>query len=359
MSKNKLLREIKKSTEKVRGVLVQEALASRFLIGSHNAVRLKKSLAAAGRFDLMDRTLLAKQVHKTHSAKLAARYVTKWKKLRDLENQKWSKLPLSVRKSLSKPTDETIAGSRFRFLTLVDSVSLVDAAEALKAAKKMKADIEAACTQSKGIGCLGAIEVEVVSIGMMREIRDKDNSSASERRKLDVCEVLAEELKSSLYQDESSLFLIHFHGVITATRADQFDAFSEELHRCKRWTRAPRQIELKKLSTHFAGKPKSTAQNLKHIAQYVTKGGNDWMAEKAYLRYKIGFENDDPTIVDERTWVAQNWRRNSVLKREHADEGIIDSLSLTAQEIVQLTLVIDGLMSLNRTRTGYLISTGF
>jgi hypothetical protein len=31
---------------------------------------------------------------------------------------------------------------------------------------------------------------------------------------------------------------------------------------------------------------------------------------------------------------------------------------MTPQEIVELTLLIDQLMSLNRTRTGYLISTG-
>ena len=80
------------------------------------------------------------------------------------------------------------------------------------------------------------------------------------------------------------------------------------------------------------------------------------MANKAYLRYKIGFESDDELVNDQASWEAKNWRKNELLRQEHALDGITDMLSLTVQEIVQLTLVIDGLMGLNRTRTGYLIS---
>lgn len=80
------------------------------------------------------------------------------------------------------------------------------------------------------------------------------------------------------------------------------------------------------------------------------------MANKAYLRYKIGFENDDELVNDEDTWVAKNWRRSELLKREHSEDGITDILSLTVQQIVELTLVIDTLMGLNRTRTGRLVS---
>jgi hypothetical protein len=99
-------------------------------------------------------------------------------------------------------------------------------------------------------------------------------------------------------------------------------------------------------------------KNLTHIATYITKGGNDWYANKAYLRYKIGFENDDAQVNDEATWVAKNWRRSEMLRQEHSEEGIVDLLSMTADEVLQLTVVIDGLMSLNRTRSGYLVSAG-
>jgi len=36
----------------------------------------------------------------------------------------------------------------------------------------------------------------------------------------------------------------------------------------------------------------------------------------------------------------------------------VDLLSMTAEEVLQLTLVVDGLMGLNRTRAGYLVSAG-
>jgi hypothetical protein len=60
------------------------------------------------------------------------------------------------------------------------------------------------------------------------------------------------------------------------------------------------------------------------------------MANKAYLRYKIGFENDDELVNDEATWVAKNWRRSELLKQEHSEDGITDILSLTVQEVVNL-----------------------
>ena len=82
------------------------------------------------------------------------------------------------------------------------------------------------------------------------------------------------------------------------------------------------------------------------------------MAGKAYLRYKIGFEADDELVNDETSWVAKNWRKNKLLQREHAEEGITDVLSLTAHEIGQLAVVIDQLMGLNSKRTGYLVSVG-
>ena len=63
-------------------------------------------------------------------------------------------------------------------------------------------------------------------------------------------------------------------------------------------------------------------------------------------------------VNDEATWVAKNWRRSEMLRQEHSEEGIVDLLSMTADEVLQLAVVIDGLMSLNRTRTGYLVSAG-
>ena len=352
------LKWLKVDSKATMKALLEESLKSRFLIGSHNTIKLKKSLATVGRLDLVGRTLLSPTVHKAHAKRLSDRYQAQWDTIRDKARADWSKLPRATRALTVKPTDHEIAANHLRFLTLVDSVTAVDANAAIRAAIKLKEKLITTASAIKGITCLGSIEVEVVSMSLMRELGRLDKPTASEHRKLDVCEKLAVGLKGTLYGEDQSLFLVHFHGVVTAKDFKQFDAFNERLKKVKAWSLAPRQIELKKLSTQFGGKPKDVDQNLRHIATYITKGGNDWMSNKAYLRYKIGFENDDELVNDQASWEAKNWRKNELLRQEHAQDGITDMLSLTVQEIVQLTLVIDGLMGLNRTRTGYQVSVG-
>jgi hypothetical protein len=59
--------------------------------------------------------------------------------------------------------------------------------------------------------------------------------------------------------------------------------------------------------------------------------------------------------LNEEEWSAFNSRRNEQLKGEHIEEGITDVLSLKPPEISELATVIDGMMSLDKTRTGYLV----
>lgn len=358
MTRNNELKRLRKEAPEMMKRLREEALSSQFLIGSHNSIKLKKSLGAVGRLDLVDRTLLSQVVHAKHSKNLEDRFLKRWLKIKTLRQKQWSSLPLSVKRNTSKPTDSQIATSHLRFLTLLDSVCVLDANSALLVASKFKKTLSEVAKNTKGISCLGVIEAEVISIKLMKEVKQRDKMSKSEERKLDVCEILESDLNGTLYEGESSLFLIHFHGLITAKNESQFETFNQNLKKQKQWAKAPRQIELKKLSEQFNGKPKATEKNLKDIAKYITKGGNDWCANKAYLRYKVGFELDDADVTSEETWVAKNWRRNELLRLEHAEDGIVDLLSLTGMEILQLTLLIDKLMGLNRTRTGYLVSVG-
>lgn len=357
-SNNSLLKRLRQDSSKMMEAIRKEAMKYQFLVGSHNSVKLKRSLALVDRLDLVDKTLLSPKIHKVHSFRLADRYIKKWKKIKTSRLNKWSSLPLKNRKEISRPTDNEIASTHLRFFTLIDSVTTIDHQSALKSAKKMKAELLKVLKATKGMWCVGVIEGEVISLRSMKEIQQTDKNTESEKRKLDVCEVLAGDFKNSLYKNDSSQFLVHFHGVLISNKESQFEEFTSKLKKVKQWNKAPRQIEVKKLSTSFGNKSKSTEQNLKHISTYITKGGNDWCSNKAYLRYKVGFELDDSDVVDEQTWVLKNWRRNELLKKEHSEDGIEDVLSMTPEEVVELTLFIDGLMSLNRTRTGYLISTG-
>ncbi len=183
----------------------------------------------------------------------------------------------------------------------------------------------------------------------MRGVRDRDPRSSSEYRKLDVCEVLEKSIK----ENNDSLFLIHFHGVMAAQDESQFEALRANFRSVGQWCLAARQIEIKKLSEEFAGKSKPVANSLNNIAQYITKGGNDWNTGKAYFNYKFGFDGED-----EDSWVRKNVYRNELLRKEHIEDGIVDPLSLSAGEIGQLAILIDAMMGLNRTRDGYLVSAG-
>lgn len=354
MNKSDQIKRLKADSAATMKALQMEASERRFLVGSHNAIRLRKSLAATERLDLDGRTLLTPKVHKAHAEKLAKRYEAIWKKLRSKDLSNWNRTPKAFR--LSKPTDTEVAGKHFRFLTVVDSVTAVDAGVALQACAKLKEKLTTTASTTKGISCLGVIEVEVVSLELMEKFAKIDITTESEQRKLNVCKTLAGGLKSTLYASDQSVFLIHFHGVVVAKQEDQFANFEERIKKVSEWSKAPRQIMMSRLSTQYGGKAKTVSQNLKDIATYITKGGNDWYAKKAYLRYKIGFEYDDVLVVDEATWIARNWRRNELLKQEHSEDGIEDQLSLKADEVGQLAITIDGLMGLNRTRTGYLVS---
>lgn len=355
MTANKI-KWLKKDKDVILEKLRLESLASKHVIGSHNKNRLTKALAAGLRLDLVDRTLLSSKIHKDHSSRLTRRYLSRWEKLQAKAITDWKKVK-GITKS-KKPSDAEIAAQHFRFLTVVDSVCPLSSSEAITLVKKLKADLQTIVTSCPGVWCLGVIEVEVVEIDLMRKIKVTDKTTETESRKLDVCDVLSKDLSKTLFADETALFLIHSHCLVAAHTSAQLESFEKKTRAVKRWKRASRQVEIKKLSESFAGKPKSVERNLSDIASYITKGGNDWFGGKAYLRYKVGFENYSEDVTDEAMWEAMNWRRNKLLQQEHKAEGLIDILSLTNQQILELAILIDKMMGLNRTRTGYLVSAG-
>jgi hypothetical protein len=333
-----------------------ESLASKHVIGSHNKNRLVKALATGRRLDLVDRTLLSSRIHKDHASRLSKRYISRWEKLQTKAIADWKKVKGIT--NIKKPSDADIAAKHFRFLTIVDSVCPLSSSEAITLVKKLKAEIQTTVTSCSGVWCLGVIEIEIVELDLMRKIKVADKTTETESRKLDVCDVLSKDFSKSLFADETALFLIHSHCLVTANTSAQLETFEAKTRTVKRWKRASRQVEIKKLSESFAGKPKSVERNLIDIAQYITKGGNDWFGGKAYLRYKVGFENYSEDVTDEAMWEAINWRRNKLLQQEHKTDGLTDLLSLTNQQILELAILIDKMMGLNRTRTGYLVSAG-
>jgi hypothetical protein len=328
-------KQMAKQSARTAGVIKEEAKHSQFLVGSHTKVRLRKALAVAGRLDLAETTLLTPAIHKIHADRLAERYLRKWQSVR----------------AACHNTDQ--ARARFRFLTLLDCIEVPDPAVAIRTILAFKEALSAAAQDSVGIWLLGAVEVEMVSLEMMRENRKLITTDAGEMRKLDVCEQLLARLPKR-DRHLPSYLLIHFHGVVSAVSEQRFDQFEERLRSVKRWSKVPRGIELKRLSGQFGGKKKSMETNLKDIARYITKGGNDWVGNRSYLRYKLSFDGRDAS--DEATWVQENWRNNELLRQEHKEEGIEDALSLNHHEVACLADVIDRMMKVGRGRMGYLLS---
>jgi hypothetical protein len=324
--KSEFRKKLEKNNQRIVKEIHKELMSSRFVIQSHNKEKLRKSLSLTNDLHLYEKTLLNPQVHKIHSKSLFERFLKH---------------------------KETKSKKIYKFLTLLHSVEILNEQRILNSVEEMRYQIHKVVSESKSIWCLGSIEVEVVSLRMMRKIRDEDKFSSSEHRKLDVLEQLSKRLRKKKERESESLVLIHFHGIITSTSEYNLERFNSLLRMNPKWNKIPRQIELKNLSSSFQGSSKSLNENLKHISTYITKGGNDWYGNKSYLRYKIGFDNE--SYDSEDSWIKKNWRRNEILKQEQREEGIEDVLSLNRFEISLLTNVIHKLMCLKRDKKGYLI----
>ena len=339
----------------------------RFTKGARNDHKLRRSLANRDQLKLANKTLLNPEIHKAHSERLGKRYLNSWNRWKASVLKDKNNLPAEFKSRRKIPTDREMASSYLRFFTLIDSVTEVDHHSALQAAKKMKANLQKVLSENKKIWCVGAIEGEIISLKVMR-CNDPDPLEPSAQRKLDVCETLAENLKGTFFQSDTSLFLIHFHGIVMARSknapASVFNDFEKSLKskKHKQWNRSDRQIQLKSLSETWATKTKTTESSLKHIANYITKGANDLKNGVAYLKYKTVFDNSDYQSEDE--WVSKHAELNKKLEmlnrtdeNEEAEE-VKDWLSLTQNEITEMVLFVNGLMTWNNTRSGYLISTG-
>lgn len=346
--KSEFRKQMDRNSARTAAVLQEEYRKARFNYGTQNAVRLSKALGSEGLYHLQDRTLLSPEVHELHAKRLAQRYLMKLATIQQSvrrQQQELSKANKRYRVNID-PRSLT-AHDRFRFPTVLHSVEVLDVERTLRTVRAFKEQLQSVIEQCRGLWCLGVVEVEVISMEMMRQLTDQ---SDSEERKLLVCESMEKRLPKR-DQGLSVYFLIHFHGIVVATRPGHFADLEVQLKR--QWKHEPRQVLLKPLSKVFKGKPKTPEQSLVDIARYITKGGNDWIGKTAYLRYKLAFDNGH--LDTEDAWVNKNWRRNKTLRRERMEEGLEDTLAMTRSEICALAGVIDGMMGMSRNRTGYLV----
>jgi len=339
---------MKGNTAKVMAAVKQEFQAHRFDYGTHNEVRLRKALASEGLYDLQERTLLSPEVHAIHADRLAKRYLKKLNSVeRSVRKQQQDLLKMHRRHRLKVDPPSLSPQDRFRFVTILHSLEPLDIDATMRIIKGFKQQLGSVVESCRGIWCVGAIEVEVVNMALLRKHKEQTDS---EERKFLVCKSMESRL-ATWDQGSSSYFLIHFHGIVVKNQRSGF----EELERGfkQRWNDEPRQVQIKPLSKAFNGMSKTPKDSLIDIARYVTKGGNDWVKKKPYLRYKMSFDNEH--LATEEAWVNTHWRRDEELRGERMEDGLEDTLSMTSLEICALARVIDGMMGLDRKRTGYLV----
>jgi hypothetical protein len=222
---------------------------------------------------------------------------------------------------------------QLRFVTVLHSVTGMNEGEVLRAAASMERNIRLAFSGT-GVACTGVTEVEAVNLRLMRRA---GSPQGSEYRKLRVLEKLLPPSDDDL---EFGI-LVHFHGVLDLRNSILCEAGVRDLLRgVEDWRRAPFQIEVKKL---FASR--STADNLKNIAAYVTKGGNDT------LRYNLGFGRDLDGDLDARVWRAGTGRADK------GAETVTDERSLSFAAIALLDRVWIGLMIRRADDRGYVLRT--
>lgn len=370
------LRALKAKGEIEKQRLVEVATKlHRFEVCDKHERRLEQSLRRTGKSHLKDKTLISHSLHRQHSKRLAEQLIKRWKKIKrdftmrmskriQINEQLKRELKIQTETKKIISSEHEIAGKHIRFLTLIDSVCVVDAYEALILAVGMRNELIDVITATNGISCLGVIEASIVAIKKMNE--EAAMFLDKEFYKLDGINILAkrENLTEYCSNQDAALFLIHFHGAIFAKKEEQFEIFESNLKQNIRWNVASRQFELKKLSKSYDGRAKTIEQNLKHMASYMTKGANALKDGYFYnFKYKIGPSSEED-------WIAHHYSSNksskefkASLKEQHYAEddlievvGVEDTLSLSAYEIGQQVQLVDYLMSLDDTRTGYLIN---
>jgi hypothetical protein len=224
--------------------------------------------------------------------------------------------------------------SSLRFVTFLHTVVPVDTKRAIDAVTEMEGEIHRLLA-SDGLRFLGAVEVEVVNLDLMRRI---NASKGDQARKLKVLERLVDPVAGMLNVG----LLIHIHGVLDLRNSILQDGeIRDRLQQSPFWSRSGHQVEVK---SFFA--KNSTKTNLANIAAYITKGGNET------LRYNPGFGRDPVDQLEASIW------RQGLGRKEYGADTVTDERALAFSEIATLDQIWQTLMGRSTDGRGYIVSIG-
>lgn len=256
-------------------------------------------------------TLLHRNVASRHGEMLAADYVKRFGKLKRNE-----------------------AYDRLRFLTVLHSVAGLEKRSVGRSVKRLETSLSR-IIESSGVWMLGAVEVEIVNFGLLKR---KSVLFDDEARKLNVLERLRESVPTVGSKQDSAV-LVHLHGIVDLGNSTlNEDQLRSRFAKVTAWQRSPYQVELKRLF-----EKRTVRQNLRDIASYLTKGGND------QLRYNAGFGRDLDDDIDAKIWRAGTGRA------DQGGETVLDERGLTLVEIGFLDEIWRDLMDRKTNQRGYLL----
>ena len=340
----KTFNQLKKSGAEQFEFLREKALnSSKLAVGVKQEKALNGCLVSSGNSHLQGKTLLAKDVRKKHSALMVERLLS-------LANRVTGEKKTGGL-SKSRSADEALR-NRLQFVTVLHEVCPLELNAVAESAEQLIAKIEnfAQSLKQQRLGCsfVGAIEIEIVSMRMMREAHQHDDLDdlTSGRRKFKVLDSMLGRSRS--LRNAPTVALVHCHGIIDLGKCSYDDACT----RLRQLWKKSYQVEVKNLSEQYRGKKKSVALNLKHIAGYITKGANDKIQDGISLHYKLSFDKDMESVEDQ---MIQDWRKVDSIRAERITDGLTHSKSMTMAEIAFHAEAIDMLMGLKRNRMGYVI----
>jgi len=280
-------------------------------LGVHKRIRLRR--AGCGE----SKSLLHDSVARHHSKLLQDDYKKRWGHLtRDL------------------------ALTRLRLLTVLNSIVPLNQRAVIRSVERMERVLERVFKEA-GARLLGAVEVEIVNLSLLRKI---GSLSEDETRKLNVLESISAsdaENGSKIPGAQEVGVLVQFHGIVdlgvrnSLLREDQLRKGTKKI---TAWQRSPYQVEIKRLF-----KDRSVEQNLQDIASYITKGGSD------RLRYNAGFGRDLAEDLDAKIW------RTGTGRTDEGGDTVADERGLTIGEIKFLDDIWNALMARKLNKRGYLV----
>lgn len=310
-----MAKTFKEMKRKSRSGETLEQLASvmRYNLGSHKKTRLKK--AGAGN----SRSLLHDDVSQKHADQLF-----------DELNRRAT--------ALGKAADQ-----RLRFMTVLQELTN-PTIEHVGAAVHDLESIFKSMLGSLKLWARGTIELEMINLDILDRI---GKARDDEQRKMNVLLGLwtkADYQGLMISADKSkSKILVHCHVVVDLGK--DFEKTEAELRRLcakeRSWKRSKYQVEIKGLF-----KNRKTSRNLKAIAAYVTKGGNE------NLRYNAGFGRDLAEDLE-----AKIWRDGGIGRSARGGETVADERGLTVGEVQQLDELYVWLMNRRKDKRGYLLWT--